>query len=93
MIVRSQAGHQVVLDDSASGPKITISDSTGALSIEFDATGQSITINASTGNVALKAPAGKLSLQAASIDITSTGAVSVQGGTSVAVKGQMVQIN
>jgi uncharacterized protein involved in type VI secretion and phage assembly len=93
VVLQSQAGHTVSLDDSAGGAKITIADSTGVLSIVLDTVNLSITINASSGNLSLNAPAGKLSLQAASIDINATGPVTVQGGANVAVKGPIVQIN
>lgn len=93
LAVQSQGGHKIVLDDSASSTTISIADSSGKLSIVLDSRGGKVTIANSAGQVAVSAPAGKLSLDAANIDVHATGVLQLTGDSSVVVTGGTVKIN
>lgn len=92
LTLQSAQGHQVTLDDTAGAMKVSITDSSHALSITIDTAKAKITISAAAGNIELSTGAGQISVKAPSIDITSAGQLNLKGAR-VAINGAMVTIN
>ena len=92
LTLQSAQGHQVGLDDTTGAMKISVTDSAHNLSIVLDTTKGKITVSASVGNIELSTSAGQIRLRAPNIDITSSGQLSLKGG-SVVVNGTTVRIN
>jgi uncharacterized protein involved in type VI secretion and phage assembly len=93
MALLSHSGHMVSLDDTVGGAKVTVTDSSGALSITLDVSSRAITVQATTGNITLSAPAGKISLQASDVEITATQTARLTGQGGASISGSIVRIN
>jgi uncharacterized protein involved in type VI secretion and phage assembly len=91
--LRSGSGHELALDDAAGRAVARLQASGGQMKVELDAVSNTVTITSSSGSIELKAPAGKVSVQAAQFEVNSTGPVQVQSSATVALKGSVVQIN
>lgn len=106
--IRTQAGHEVAFDDveqsviittstqqkiEMTPQKIEISNMTGSHKITIDNSGQSITIQATVGNIELKAPAGKISLQGAQVELNSTLSTDVKSAAMCNLQAPLVKIN
>jgi len=93
LTLQSQGGHTVTLDDSPASMGISISDSTGTVSIELDSLTGKISISTDLGSVDVSAPAGRVSVEGAAVDIHATGTLNLTGDGSVVIKGATVAIN
>lgn len=106
--IRTLAGHEVAFDDVLQSvtvttstqqkifmdpQKIEISNMTGTHTISIDNTSLSITIQAAAGNIELKAPAGKISLQGAQVEINGTISTDVKSAAMCNVQAPLVKIN
>ncbi len=76
-IIKSRAGHQVILDDTNDVGGITVVDKTGSNKIVIDAQRNKLIIEAQ-GDVEIKSSAGK---------------VTIDGATGVTVKGARIDLN
>ncbi len=92
LTLESAQGHKVVLDDTTGAMQVSITDSSHLLGIVIDTAKGKISISAAAGNIELSTGAGQISLKAPSIDITSTGQLSLKG-SKVTITGGMVTIN
>jgi phage baseplate assembly protein V len=78
-VIRTKAGHRILIEDQAGQEKIEIVDAEGN-SITIETTTNTITISA-LGNIAIKAT-GKLTMSGqGGVEISSSGAVTVRGTT------------
>ncbi len=106
--IRTLAGHEIAFDDvqqsvsiltstqqkiEMDATKIEISNMTGTHKITIDNSGLSITIQATTGNIELKAPAGKISLQAAQVELNGSLSTDVKSSAMCNVQAPLVKIN
>lgn len=90
---RSRSGHVLKFDDTAGGERIEIAGSGGDHSLVIDVSGRKISITCSSGDVSISAPAGKVAIDANEVAITAKTRMTIDGGTSLAVKGATVAIN
>ena len=81
--IRTNAGHVIVLDDSAGGEKIEIKDKTGNNSIVIDSVQNAITISSQM----------KLSIKAQMIEIEAESMMTLKSGANLTIQGAIVQIN
>ena len=81
--LRSNAGHEIILDDASGEEKIIIRDKTGNNSIEIDSTRNTITIESSM----------KLKLNAQTIEIEAGSAMTIKANGTLTLQGTLVQIN
>jgi uncharacterized protein involved in type VI secretion and phage assembly len=81
--IHTNAGHQILLDDSAGQEKITIKDKSGNNSIQIDSAQNAIAISSQM----------KLSLKAQTIEIEAGATMTIKAGATMTIKGAMVQIN
>ena len=91
-LLKSRSGHQVVLDDTDGSEKIAIQDKSGKNSIVWDTASNTITITTDK-DIALKAPQGKISLDAQEVAIKSSAGTTVEASGTLTVKGATVNIN
>jgi uncharacterized protein involved in type VI secretion and phage assembly len=99
-VLKSRSGHLVRLDDSSGAEKIEIVDKSGDNSIVVDTAANTITLK-SGKDIRLKAPQGKILLEAQEIQVNSSaatkveasGSLTVQASGSLTLKGSTVSIN
>lgn len=99
-VLKSRSGHLVRLDDSDGAEKIEIVDKSGNNTIVVDTAANTITLT-SGKDIQLKAPQGKILLEAQEVQIGSSadtkveasGSLTVQASGSLTVKGSTVSIN
>lgn len=99
-VLKSRSGHLVRLDDSSGAEKIEIVDKSGSNTIVLDTAANTITLT-SGKDIQLKAPQGKILLEAQEVQIGSSaatkveasGSLTVQASGSLTLKGSTVMIN
>lgn len=90
-LIHSRSGHRVVLDDTKGAEKIEITHKNGRNRIVI--TDQKIEVIGESGDMTISAPNGTLKIDATTIDIKAKSTMTVDGGTSLTIKGTMVNIN
>ncbi len=90
-LIQSRSGHVITLDDTDGSEKIEVKDKTGKNSIVWDAASNTITISTDK-DIALKAPQGKISLDAQEVSIKSSANTTVEASGTMTVKGATVNI-
>lgn len=91
-LIQSRSGHKVILDDTDGSEKIEIKDKTEKNSIVWDTASNTITISADK-DISLKAPQGKISLDAQEVAITSSANTTIEASGTMTVKGATVNLN
>jgi hypothetical protein len=90
-VIRSRVGHTITLDDSDGSAGITIADKNGN-TVVIDSTNNKLEITIK-GDIEVKSQ-GKISLKAQSqIEISGMGVKIDGGGSTVDVKGSMINLN
>ena len=83
VVIKSNGGHVITLDDSAGSEKIEIKDKTGSNSIKIDANQKAITISSDL----------KLSLKSQIIEIEAQGMMTIKSNGPMTIQGMPVKIN
>jgi uncharacterized protein involved in type VI secretion and phage assembly len=83
-MIRTKAGHRIILDDTSGKEKIVIMEKGEKNSIVIDTSGDSITITAKTG---------KLTLTANEVEIKSKTTMKIEAGGEMTVKGSTINLN
>ncbi len=91
-LIQSRSGHKVIFDDTDGSEKIEIKDKTEKNSIVWDTASNTITISADK-DISLKAPQGKISLDAQEVEIKSSASAKLEASGTLTVKGATVNIN
>lgn len=91
-VLKSRSGHILRLGDKDGEEKVEIIDKTGNNKIIIDTSGNTITIS-SDKDIELKAPQGKVLIDAKEFEIKSSAAGKVEAGGTLTVKGSTVNIN
>jgi len=81
--IRSRSGHIILLDDTPGKEKIELIDKDGKRRVTIDS-GSSppkITVISEIGNVEVKAPTGKITIEAKEISVKATTTLSLEGAT------------
>jgi uncharacterized protein involved in type VI secretion and phage assembly len=84
-LVKSRSGHLIRLDDTDGAEKIEIIDKSGDNSLTIDTANNAITIT-SAADVTIDAPQGTLTLNAQTIEITSSADTEVSAGGTLTLK-------
>ncbi len=100
-LIKTLSGHIISFDDSESAPKISIIDKSGKNKIVIDTTGNKITLETdSAGTIEIKAPMGKVVMEAKDIELKGTASVKVEapqveikGSASAKIGGAAVEIS
>ena len=82
----------MIFDDTDGSEKIEIKDKTEKNSIVWDTASNTITISADK-DISLKAPQGKISLDAQEVEIKSSASAKLEASGTLTVKGATVNIN
>jgi phage protein D/phage baseplate assembly protein gpV len=80
-IFKTRVGHILMFDDTAGSAKITIIDKTTANKITIDSEQNTITVE-TTKDIVLKAPQGKIALEAMNVEVKATQGFKVNGATA-----------
>jgi uncharacterized protein involved in type VI secretion and phage assembly len=91
-VIKSRSGHVIKLNDEDGKETVEIVDKTGKNSIVFDAAKNTITI-ASEQDIVLKAPKGKLKLEAKEVEINSSSTAIVEASGEMTLKGATINLN
>lgn len=99
-LLKSRSGHLLIFDDTDGSERIEVIDKSGNNKVTIDTSGRTITIE-SDGDIELKAPKGKISLDAAEISLKSQTATKIEAGAKMDVttnavltlKGSIIKIN
>lgn len=99
-IIKSRSGHIIQLNDKDGEEKIEIIDSSGNNLIRIETQNNTITIQ-SDQDIAIKAPNGKVAIDAQVVEIKSSAAMKVEAGStldqkssgSMTIKGATIDLN
>lgn len=91
--VRSRSGHILRFDDTAGGEKIEIVDKDGKRRIVIDASSSRIQIVCDQGDVEVTAPQGKVQVQGQTIEVKSSGELTLEASGNLTIRGATVKIN
>jgi len=84
-VIKSRSGHVIRLNDKEEEEKIEIIDKSGKNSIEISTKDNRITIKAEK-DISIKAPNGKLTIEAKDIEIKSSASTKVEAGAGMDIK-------
>jgi uncharacterized protein involved in type VI secretion and phage assembly len=91
-VFRSRAGHLIRIDDTSGSEKVEVIDKTGKNLLTIDSASNTITI-AADKDIVLKAPQGKLKLEAQELEIKASGSAKVEASGTLTLKGATVNLN
>ena len=91
-VIKSRSGHVITLNDEDGKETVEIVDKTGKNSLVFDAAKNTITI-ASEQDIELKAPKGKLKIEAKEVEIKSSSTATVEASGDMTLKGATINLN
>jgi uncharacterized protein involved in type VI secretion and phage assembly len=91
--IRSRSGHIILLDDTAGKEKIVLIDKDSKRQVIIDSANQKIQVLCDAGDIEIKAPSGKISIEAREISVKATTTLNLEGTATTNVKGGMVNIN
>jgi uncharacterized protein involved in type VI secretion and phage assembly len=92
VVLRSRSGHMIRLDDTDGGERIEIIGTGGKDTIVIDAAANTVTI-ATDKDIALKAPQGKIQLEATDVEVKASGSFKAEAAGTMTLKGATVNIN
>jgi uncharacterized protein involved in type VI secretion and phage assembly len=90
---RSRSGHLLLFDDTNGAERIEIVGHGGGHKLVIDVSKKKIEISCSSGDITVSAPTGSLTLDADRVEVKAKTSMTLDGGPSMTIKGQMVQIN
>lgn len=91
--IKSRNGHIVKLDDTQGKEKIEIIGSDGQRQIVFDIAAQKIQVTCDTGDIEVSAAAGKVKVDALTVEIKASGNMTLEATGTMTIKGATVNIN
>ncbi len=100
MVIKSRSGHLLIFSDRSGSEQIQVIDKTGRNKITIDSASNKFTLEVG-GDIELKASAGKIVLDAQSVEIKSSAAIKVTANSTLelnatstlTVKGQLINLN
>jgi uncharacterized protein involved in type VI secretion and phage assembly len=91
--IQSRSGHVLKFDDTKGAERVEIIDKDKRHRIVVDTSGDVIQIICDSGNVEIKAPAGKLSIEAIDIELKASGNMKLEATGEMKISGSVVNIN
>lgn len=92
-LIRSRAGHQIKLDDTRGKELIEIVAADGERRVVLDAAGRKIQVVCDSGDVEVTAGAGRVAVEAATVEVKAKGSMTLEAGGVLTIKGATVNIN
>ncbi len=94
VLIESAKGHRIVLADHAKASDVELRVAGGRATVSLDADGGTATVTVNdSGQISLDAPRGKVTINAATIELKATGTISLDGQTVSVTGHQLVAIN
>ncbi|HJS23123.1 MAG TPA: phage baseplate assembly protein V [Pyrinomonadaceae bacterium] len=91
--IRSRSGHILKFDDTQGSERIEIIDKDNKHKIVIDTSGDKIQILCDTGNIEIKAPSGKLQIEAMDVEVKATASMKLEATGDMTISGKVVNIN
>lgn len=91
--LRSRSGHLLLFDDTSGAERIEIVGKGGNHKLVIDVSKEKIEISCSSGDITVSAPSGALKLDANTVEVKAKASMTLDGGSSMTIKAQLVQIN
>lgn len=91
--IRSRSGHILKFDDTQGSERIEIIDKDNKHKIVIDTSGDKIQILCDTGNIEIKAPSGKLQIEARDVEVKATASMKLEATGDMTISGKVVNIN
>ena len=96
--LRSRSGHQLIFDDKKGSERVIIRDKPDGpgqfREVVIDSANKKIQITCNpNGDIEIKAPKGRVSIEAKTIELKATGDIKIEAGANVKIKGVRVDIN
>lgn len=91
--IRSRSGHILKFDDTQGSERIEIIDKDNKHKIVIDTSGDKIQILCDTGNIEIKAPSGKLQIEAMDVEVKATASMKLEATGDMTISGSVVNIN
>lgn len=91
--IQSRSGHILKFDDTDGAERIEIIDKDKRHKIVIDSSGDKIQIICDSGNVEVKAPSGKLQIEAMDVEIKATASMKLEAKGQMTISGTVVNIN
>jgi uncharacterized protein involved in type VI secretion and phage assembly len=91
--IKSRSGHILKFDDTSGAERIEIVDKAGKHKVVIDTSGDKIQITCDTGDIELKATAGKIRLDAGTVEVQASQSMTLEAKGPMTIKGSVVNIN
>ncbi len=91
--LRSRSGHLLKFDDTEGAERVEIVGSGGKHRVVIDVSGSRIEVSCDSGDLALSAPAGKLSIDAQTVEVRASQSMTLQASGQLVIRGNTVAIN
>ncbi len=91
--IKSRSGHIVKLDDTDGKEKIEITSKDDECRIVWDAANKKIQVTCQSGDVEVTASSGTVKVDATTVEIKSSGDMTLQASGTMTIKGATVNIN
>src|SRR5205085_11927984 len=91
-LIRTKAGHQIILDDTNGSQKITIVDSSGKHSIVIDTVANSITIKSEDGKLIFEGQGIEIK-SGIGIDVSAKSNIKIDATGNMDLTGSIININ
>ncbi|HVQ37580.1 MAG TPA: phage baseplate assembly protein V [Pyrinomonadaceae bacterium] len=92
-LIKSRNGHKVILDDTKGKEKIEIIGSDDKRKITFDISGEKIQVTCDSGDIEISAPAGTVKVDGQTVNVKSSGDMTLEATGTMTIKGATVNIN
>lgn len=92
-LIKSRSGAIFRFDDTNGSEKIELIDKDGKRKLVIDTGNQKIQIVCQSGDIEIQAPSGKASVSAQTVEIKSSGEMTLEAGGTMTIKGSTVNIN
>ena len=89
----SRSGAEIGFDDKNNAEKVTIVDKDGDHRITIDSAAKLIEVFSQTGSVTVSAKSGSVTVEATTVNVKATGAMNLEAGGAMTIKGSSVAIN
>jgi uncharacterized protein involved in type VI secretion and phage assembly len=91
--IKSRSGHIIKLDDTRGAERIELIDKDGDRTVTIDSAARKIQVVCQSGDVEVTAPAGRVTVNARSIELKATGTINLEADGTFTIKGATVNIN
>lgn len=88
VLIKTKGGHHLLLDDKSGQPRIELFDQQGHNTLTIDTQANKIEVTSQQGDITLKAPTGKITLDAMQIAVKSQATTTVEAQGAMQIKSQ-----